>query len=133
METPQHQEIILYLDNAREMLEVAQVMLANDFYPSAINRAYYAIFYAANALLVTNNMTQAKHSGVISVFRQHFVKTGLIDPEFSKIYGRAMEDRHESDYELESPISKEDAQENLNGAVKFVSEVERWLQQEKWI
>jgi len=133
MEPSQRTEIALYLENAQEMLEVARLMLSNDFYTSTINRAYYAIFYAANALLITKNLSSNKHSGVISAFRQHFVKTGLIDPEYSKIYGRAMEDRHESDYELESPATKEDAQINLAGATQFVAEVERWLKRKKWL
>lgn len=131
-ETP-NAEIRLYLDNAKEMLAVAQLMLSNDFYSSTINRAYYAIFYAANALLLTKNLAQNKHSGVINAFRLHFIKTGLFTLEFSRIYGRAMEDRHESDYELESPATKEDAELNLEGAHQFVKEVERWLKKEMWL
>lgn len=126
-------EIRLYLENAKEMLVVAQLMLSNDFYSSAINRAYYAIFYAANALLLTKNLAQNKHSGVINAFRLHFIKTGLFSSEFSRIYGRAMEDRHESDYELESPATKEDAYLNLDGARQFVEEAERWLKKEMWL
>jgi uncharacterized protein (UPF0332 family) len=133
METSQSEEIKLYIENAQEMLDVARLMLANDFYTSAINRAYYAIFYAANALLATKDVSQSKHSGVIGAFRQHFVKSGLIAPQYSKIYGRAMEDRHESDYDLEAPITKEDAEENIIGAEKFVEEAQKWLKQERWL
>ena len=133
MELIQRKEIALYMENAQEMLEVARLMLDNDFYSSAINRAYYAIFYAANALLITKGLSSSKHTGVMSAFRQHFVKPGLIAPEYSKIYGRAIEDRHESDYELESQATKEDANLNLDGAAQFVHEVERWLIQEKWL
>jgi uncharacterized protein len=130
---PKHQEIALYIQNAHEMLEASRVLLDNDFYTSAINRVYYAVFYAANALLVTKGLSQGKHSGVISAFRQHFIKTGLIAPEYSKIYGRLMEDRHESDYELGLSITRDDAQLNLADAEQFVLEVQRWLKQENWI
>ena len=34
----------LYIENAHEMIEVAKSNLGNDFYSSACNRAYYAIF-----------------------------------------------------------------------------------------
>jgi len=133
MEEAQHQEIALYIENAHEMLEVAGLMLANDFYTSAINRAYYAIFYAANALLATKKLSSSKHSGVISLFRQHFIKTGLIDSEYSKTYGRAMEDRHEGDYELQASWTKEDVQTHLASAEKFVMEAEKWLKQAQWL
>ncbi|MBN1148612.1 MAG: HEPN domain-containing protein [Anaerolineales bacterium] len=76
-------EIALYIKNARESLKVAQLNLDNDFYAAAINRAYYAIFYAANALLATKKLSRSKHSGVLGAFRQHFVKSGLISPELS--------------------------------------------------
>ena len=46
-------EVNLYIEHAREMLDVAAHNLDSDFYSSAVNRAYYAIFYAANALLAT--------------------------------------------------------------------------------
>jgi len=133
MDRDPRQEIALYLENAQEVLEVAQLNLDNDFYASAVNRAYYAIFYAANALLVTKRWSQSKHSGVISAFRQHFVKTGLIAPEYSDLYGRIMGNRHTSDYELESSITKEIARTDLADAQKFVAETTRWLRKEGWI
>jgi len=40
---------------------------------TAVNRAYYAIFYAANALLCSRRLERSKHSGVLAAFRQHFV------------------------------------------------------------
>jgi uncharacterized protein (UPF0332 family) len=59
---------------------------------SAVNRAYYAIFYAANALLATQGLSRSKHSGVIAAFRQHFVKPGQIEDEYGLIYARVMAD-----------------------------------------
>jgi uncharacterized protein (UPF0332 family) len=129
----QHQEIALYIQNAHEMLEASRVLLNNDFYTSAINRAYYAVFYAASALLVTKGISQGKHSGVISAFRQYFIKTGLIAPEYSMIYGRLMEGRHVSNYELGSSVTRDNAQSNLANAEEFVLEVQRWLKQESWL
>ena len=133
MESSQRTEIALYLENAQEMLVVARLMLNNDFYTSTINRAYYAIFYAANALLITKNLSSNKHSGVISAFRQHFVKTGLISPEYSAIYGQVMGNRHTSDYELESPITKETAKLDLTDAEIFVAAITQWLRMQGWI
>lgn len=78
-------ETRLYIKNAHVMLEVAALNLSEDFYGSAVNRAYYAIFYAANALLVTQGLARSKHSGVIAAFRERFVKTGLIEAEYSDI------------------------------------------------
>ncbi|MBM3145440.1 MAG: HEPN domain-containing protein [Chloroflexi bacterium] len=58
--------------------DVAQLMLDNGLYASAVNRAYYAVFYAANALLATKRLARSKNSGVMSAFREHF--TTLLQP-----------------------------------------------------
>ena len=64
-------EVALYIENAKEALRAAQLNLDNDFYTTAVNRAYYAIFYAANAfLLATKKLARSKHSGVLAAFRQ---------------------------------------------------------------
>ena len=126
-------EVALYIEHAEESLSVAQLDLDNDFVSAAINRAYYAIFYAANALLSTKKLARSKHSGVLSAFRQHFIKTGLLPTELSEIYGQVMDDRHECDYEILSAISREDAEVDLQQARYFVDSIKEWLKREKWL
>lgn len=132
MSTPKR-EVSLYMEHAREMLEVAAHNIAEGFLGSAINRAYYAIFYAANALLATQSLARSKHSGVVAAFREHFVKPGLIEIEYSRIYGRVMDDRRASDYELEIPVEPETATRDLSDARRFVERVDEFLRQEGWL
>ena len=129
----QRREVRLYIDHAHQMLVVADHNLDNDFNASAVNRAYYAVFYAANALLSTRHLSRNKHSGVISAFRQEFVKPGHIEAEYSDLYGWIMDHRHVSDYELELPIEDDQARDDVNDARRFVLRVEEWLKQEGWI
>ncbi len=133
MDEATFKEVALYIENADESLSVAQLDLDNDFNAAAINRAYYAIFYAANALLATKKLARSKHSGVLAAFRQHFVKTGLLPSELSEIYGQVMDDRHESDYDIMSATSREDAVIDIQQARHFVDEVRAWLRREKWL
>jgi uncharacterized protein (UPF0332 family) len=127
------QEIRLYMEHAQEMLDVAALNLSEGYPDSAVNRAYYAIFYAANALLVTEGLSRSKHSGVVALFRERFVKTGLIESEYSRIYGRVMDDRHASDYEIEVPIEPQVAERDLAEARLFVERIEGHLRQEGWL
>ena len=126
-------EVDLYIEHAHEMLNVAAHNLADGFYGSAINRAYYAIFYATNALLTTQGISRSKHSGVIAAFRQHFVKTGLIEAEYSDVYGRVMENKHVSDYELGLPVDLQVVEDDLRDARRFVERVEKHLREEGWL
>ena len=66
-----------YLARAHRVLKTGNLALADGDYITAVNRAYYAIFYSANALLTTKGLERSKHSGVIAAFRQHFVKIGI--------------------------------------------------------
>ena len=126
-------EVRLYIRSAHEMLEVAALNLSEDFHGSAVNRAYYAIFYAANALLVTQGLARSKHSGVIAAFRERFVRTGLIEVEYSDVYGRVMENRHVSDYEIEVPVERQVAARALGDAQRFVERIEQFFRQEGWL
>ena len=126
-------EVALYIENAEESLSVAQLNLDNDFYAAAINRAYYAIFYAANAVLATRKLARSKHSGVLAAFRQHFIKTKLLSSELSEIYGQVLDDRQEGDYEIITATSQEDAVIDLSQARHFVEEVKAWLRRERWL
>jgi uncharacterized protein (UPF0332 family) len=65
--------------------------------------------------------SHSKHSGVISAFRKYFIKTGSFPVEYSKIYGRLLEDRHEGDYLTGSSISKVETVENLADAEHFIT------------
>lgn len=118
----------LYVENAEEMLEVAQANLDKGFYRSACNRAYYAIFYAASALLYSKGRSYGKHSAVIAAFRQDFIKTGEFDAKWSDVYKMVMDSRQVADYELRDELEKEDALNAVEQAKAFVQEVRQWLQ-----
>jgi len=118
----------LYIENAHEVLDVARLNLSNDYYGSACNRAYYAVFYAASALLFAKGMSYGKHSAVISAFRQHFIKTSELDVKWSKTYQRIMSHRQIGDYDINLRVEKEQATVDVKDAQAFVEEVEQWLQ-----
>ena len=120
----------LYIENAHEVLDVARLNLSNDYYGSACNRAYYAVFYAASALLFAEGMAFGKHSAVLSAFRRHFIKTGELDVKWSGIYQRIMSHRQIGDYDINLRVEKEQAEGDVRDAQAFVEEVEQWLRKQ---
>jgi uncharacterized protein (UPF0332 family) len=121
-------QIDAYLKRAHRALKTGHLALDDQDYIAAVNRAYYAIFYAANALLATKGLERSKHSGVIAAFRQYFVKTGLIEVEYSDLYGTIMGDRHDGDYSLDV-LSYETAARDLDWSERFVNRIERLLKE----
>ena len=131
-ETAQHQyEIDTYMARARDELKVVEDLIEGKHYATAISRAYYTIFYAASALLLTRGISRSKHSGVIAAFRQHFVKPALIEAEYSRIYGDLLDARWASDYTLAVIANAEQALSYLHDASRFVERIQRYLEENK--
>ncbi len=86
------------LQRAKETILEVEVLIENHFWNSAINRMYYACYYAVGALLVLNGVETSSHSGMRQKFGQLFVKTGEINRDLGKHYSELFEKRHKGDY-----------------------------------
>ena len=124
-------DLIQYrLESAREMLRDAQLLKENGGSPvSIVNRAYYAVFYAALALLVTVDVEPSKRSGVLAKFDELFVRQGIFAKEMSKIIHHAFDMRQAGDYQKSRVITEEQAVDVLSSAEDFVKAVEAKLLQ----
>ena len=120
--------IQLRLDNARETLQAAHILYEHGSSPkSIVNRAYYAMFYAALALLVTVDGHSSKHSGVIALFDKEFVKNNIVSKELGRMLHEAFESCQEGDYKDYSKIDRKKAAEILKSADEFVRIIEEKL------
>jgi uncharacterized protein (UPF0332 family) len=120
--------IRLRLERAKQTLQAAHTLYQQGDSPvSIVNRAYYAMFYAALALLVTVDRHSVKHSGVIALFDKEFVRQNIVSKELSKMLHQAFESRLEGDYKDNSKIDRKTATEILESADKFVRAIEEKL------
>lgn len=87
------------IESAHKTLEAAKVLSENGFWNSAVNRLYYAVFYAVNALLVLNEIQTKSHSATKSQFSLHFVKTGRFDKKHGRLLSELFDWRQKGDYE----------------------------------
>lgn len=116
------------LEQAQTALEDAVFLFEGNRSPqSVVNRAYYAIFYAALALMQKIEKVPSKHTGVLSLFDTEFALKGIFPKELSKDFHKAFELRQLSDYKTLDPISKEKAKETLDKAAIFVEAVNEYL------
>ena len=112
------------MEKAKELADEAKLLFDNKRYDGCINRLYYAIFSAIRSLLALAGLDSRKHSGVISYFDRMFVKNGIFDKEFSRIAHSSFNVRQASDYQDFYIISEVQAKNQLEGCIKFISEVE---------
>ncbi|MBW2065547.1 MAG: HEPN domain-containing protein, partial [Deltaproteobacteria bacterium] len=114
MTTENIKALISYrLEQARESLSAAKVLLENELFRASINRAYYAMFYSVLALLASRQMETSKHSGAISLFDKDYVKTGVFTKEFSRWLHEAFDLRQRADYTPTYSPSSEEAEVTL--------------------
>jgi uncharacterized protein (UPF0332 family) len=120
------QDYIKYrLQKANETITETKVLLENKFWNTAVNRMYYACFYAVGALLVKNGVETSSHSGSRQKFGQLFVHTGLISREFGKHYSELFEKRQKGDYNDFFDVDEETALRLYQPSVDFIKEIER--------
>ena len=97
--TKTHDEYIKYRFNrAEESFDEALIMIENKRWNTAINRLYYACYYAVIALLLKNNLDNRTHDGVRIVFSDKFIKTGIFDKKFGKLFSKLFDYRQKGDY-----------------------------------
>jgi len=114
-------------NDAKEKLESANILLLQNHFKDSLSRSYYAMFSAARALLALKELDSSKHSGVIALFNQHFVKTNIVDSSLGRILKKAQYSRERSDYGDYYVVTKEDAQNQIDNAEKLIAEIKRVL------
>lgn len=117
----------LRLENAERCLKSASLLLEADDFKSAANRSYYAVFYGIRAILALEGKDFRKHSAVLSYFRRQYIKTGIIDIEYSMIITELFEVRTESDYDDFYIIAKEETENQIKNAGRFLNAVKNYL------
>lgn len=106
-------EVKSLIKRAEKYLKSAKILLDTEDYESSVSRVYYAMFYSAEALLLTEGLSFSSHRGVISAFGERFIKSGIFPREMGKEFNRAFEKRQLGDYGYTFVISKEEAEEVL--------------------
>lgn len=115
------------LQKARESRQAATLLAGASFRDFAAARAYYAMFYAAQALLLERGLSFSSHAAVIAAFGREFAKTGALDPRLHRYLLDAQDLRNVGDYGLERPISAAQVAEVFAWSDEFISAAEQFL------
>jgi uncharacterized protein (UPF0332 family) len=86
------------LQKAEEALEAAKIMMDSQMFSFAMNRVYYSLYYAVQALLAQQGVAFSKHGQVKGYFNHEFIKTGKLPKEIGRFYNKAFEYRQKFDY-----------------------------------
>jgi uncharacterized protein (UPF0332 family) len=114
-------EVQRLLEKADHALEVAAALDQQGFREDASSRIYYAMFYATQALLKSENIDVRKHSAVESALGYHFAKTGRIDPKYHRMLINARRLREIVDYDIQEEVIAQTAVLKIEDGKEFVS------------
>ena len=108
---------------ANETIKEVPYLKQQGYYNTAINRLYYACYYAAIALLIKHGINPSTHAGVKQMIGMHFVATNRLSRESGRCFSLLFERRHSSDYDDFAYSSEEEIDELLPKATDFIEAV----------
>ena len=128
MNNSERLELVRYkISRAKETLAEVDTHIKNNVLHTAVNRIYYACFYAVSALLVQNEIKARKHAGVKQMFGLHFILPGIIDIESGEFYTSVFEMRQSGDYEDFIYFTEKEVIALVEPAAKLISRIEEIL------
>lgn len=126
----QQKEIIVksWFEKANAVLQDARLLFQNGRLSSCVNRLYYAVFYSASAVLVSQGKKYGKHSAVRSAVHRDFVNSGLLDKEYGRMYDILLSRREQSDYQPLTVFSSDEVEIFLAKATEIVDAFKRIIE-----
>jgi len=115
------------LDKSEQSINAANLLLGDGYDDFAASRAYYAMFYAVEALMLDRELSFSKHSAVIAAFGKLFVKSGIFDSRFHRSLLNAFDLRNAGDYGSTGTVSRNEASQIIAEAGELLAEIKRHL------
>lgn len=112
---------------AEQSFEEALILAKEERWNAVINRLYYACFYAVIALLIKHNISTQTHDGARVQFGSLFIKNGLIDKEFGKLFSKLFDFRQKGDYGDLFDFDEELTMPLINKVQEFLIEIKKHL------
>ncbi len=130
MNNEEKRQLVIYrLDKAKDTLNEVEFQINNQKLNTAVNRLYYACYYAVIALLLNYDINAKSHAGVRQMLGLHFIKTGLIDEQSGDFYTDIFEMRHTGDYDDFIVFEQDKVLELLAPAQQLISQIELLVKQ----
>ena len=123
-------EINDFIKKAEKFLKTAELVLDSGDYDSCVSRCYYAMFFMAEAALLTKSLRASTHKGVISLFGEHFVKAGIFEREIGKSLTDVHDKRLVGDYGVGFVVTSKEAESAVVAAKRFVQVIKEHLGKE---
>jgi uncharacterized protein (UPF0332 family) len=125
----ERKEYVKYrIESAFKTIDAAKVLAEKGFWNSAVNRIYYAVYYAVNALLMMNEIPTKSHSATKSQFSLYFIKTGKIDKKYGKLLSELYDWRQKGDYDNIFDYDSDSVQPLFEPAIEMINLINKEIE-----
>ncbi len=115
------------IKKAQDSLRGARLLADQSLHDFAASRAYYAMFYVAQAFLLEDDLAFSSHAGVIAAFGKHFAHEGRVPTEFHRYLIDAQDARTVGDYSITDSVAARQALQHIERAEEFIRLAEEHL------
>ena len=132
MTREERKNLVIYrITKSKNTLAEIDLLINYKLWNTAINRLYYACYYAVIALLIDKEIETLTHAGARQMFGLHFIKTGLIEKDLGKFYSRLFDLRQTGDYDDFIDFSREQVLDLLQPANELIIQIESILSRDR--
>lgn len=115
------------LEQAKDDLDSANLLLEAGKYKAANNRAYYSCYHAIDSVLALEPKAFKRHKDTLAYFNKNYVHSEVFPKELGRKISRLEVIRHKSDYDSFYIASREEAREQIDVASMVVASVEEYI------
>jgi uncharacterized protein len=120
------------LARADQSLRAARALVDLGLFADAVSRAYYVVFHALRAALLSRAVDPKTHSRAIHLFNTELVRTGIFPSSHNRLLAGLQRSRELADYDAAVMFSQDDAIAEVDGADRFLGDVRGYLARERW-
>ena len=113
----------LEYEKGKSFLVQAEKIAELGYWDMVANRLYYAVFHAVSALLIKNGHKVGTHKGVVLLFGQHYIKTGIFSINEGRLYSQLQTMREKADYVCTFQTSQEEIVPMFEPARKMIEKI----------
>lgn len=118
------------IESAYKTYDAARLLADNNYWNSSVNRLYYSFFYAVNALLFKNDIIAKSHSTTKSQFTDHFIKNGIFEKKYGRLFSQLLDWRQRGDYANIDEYSKDMVEPLFDHVKEIIDQIKSYIYNE---
>ena len=115
------------LKKARKWLKEAQNTAKGGTFNSSVLASYMVMFHAARAILFQDGFREKSHACIGRYLEEKYAKKGVLEKEWIHLFDHHRQIRHDDQYDLSFFSTKEDADQAVKSANRFLRRMEGFL------